>query len=146
MITVISHERHGISDHQHCICLFNSFFRLTRNKMKGIHYWPFVREIHQWLVDSPHKGPVTWKALPCNDIIMYGTFQCHGLICLSGVNSQEIDTSFAAISVCGTANIWWRNAQINTLSNTFSHSSWYKIKQGKIFMCMYIHMYSYTSL
>ena len=21
-------------------------------------YWPFVRGIHQWLVDSPHKGPV----------------------------------------------------------------------------------------
>ena len=22
------------------------------------HYWPFVREIHRWPVDSPHKGPV----------------------------------------------------------------------------------------
>ena len=21
-----------------------------------LRYWPFVREIHQWLVDSPHKG------------------------------------------------------------------------------------------
>ena len=28
------------------------------------HYWPFVRGIHQSLVDSPHKGPVIQKALP----------------------------------------------------------------------------------
>ena len=25
------------------------------------HYWPFVRRIHQLLVDSPHKGPVNWS-------------------------------------------------------------------------------------
>ena len=25
------------------------------------HYWPFVREIHQSLVDFPHKGPVMWS-------------------------------------------------------------------------------------
>ena len=31
-------------------------------------------EIHGWLVDSRHKGPVMWKALPCHDVIMfYGT-------------------------------------------------------------------------
>ena len=24
----------------------------------------FVRGIHQWLVDSPHKGPVAWKIFP----------------------------------------------------------------------------------
>ena len=23
-------------------------------------YWPFVREIHQWSVNSPHKGSVMW--------------------------------------------------------------------------------------
>ena len=23
--------------------------------------WPFVRGIHRWLVDSPHKGPVGWN-------------------------------------------------------------------------------------
>ena len=26
--------------------------------------------IHQWLVDSPHKGPVMQKVFPCFDIIM----------------------------------------------------------------------------
>ena len=30
----------------------------------------FVRGIHQWLVNSPHKGPVTWKMFPFDDNIM----------------------------------------------------------------------------
>ena len=42
----------------------------NKGNIKVQHYWPFVRGIHQWLVDSPHKGPVTWKAFPCHDIMM----------------------------------------------------------------------------
>ena len=30
----------------------------------------FVRGIHRWPVDSPHKGPVTRKNLPFDDVIM----------------------------------------------------------------------------
>ena len=30
----------------------------------------FVRGIHQWPVNSPHKGPVTWKMFPFDDIII----------------------------------------------------------------------------
>ena len=41
----------------------------------------FVREIHQWLVDSPHKGPVTWKMFPFDDIIMWPfVMECHKLL------------------------------------------------------------------
>ena len=31
----------------------------------------FVRRIHRWPVNSPHKGPVTQKLLPFDDVIMY---------------------------------------------------------------------------
>ena len=31
----------------------------------------FVRGIHRWPVNSPHKGPVTWKMFPFDDVIMY---------------------------------------------------------------------------
>ena len=31
----------------------------------------FVREIHRWPVNSPHKGPVTRKMFPFDDVIMY---------------------------------------------------------------------------
>ena len=34
---------------------------------------PFVWEIHQWLVNSPHKWSVTWKMFPSDDVItVYG--------------------------------------------------------------------------
>ena len=32
----------------------------------------FVRGIHRWPVNSPHKGPVTRKMFPFEDVIMYG--------------------------------------------------------------------------
>ena len=35
----------------------------------------FVRGIHQWLVNSPHKGPVTWKMFPFDEDIMEHTAQ-----------------------------------------------------------------------
>ena len=31
----------------------------------------FVRGIHRWLVNSPHKGPVTRKMFPFDDVIMH---------------------------------------------------------------------------
>ena len=30
----------------------------------------FVRGIHRWPVNSPHKGPVAWKMFPFDDVIM----------------------------------------------------------------------------
>ena len=30
----------------------------------------FVRGIHRWPVNSQHKGPVTWKMFPFDDVIM----------------------------------------------------------------------------
>ena len=42
----------------------------------------FVRRIHRWPVNSPHKGPVTRKMFPFDDIIMkyYGKDWWRGLI------------------------------------------------------------------
>ena len=34
----------------------------------------FVRGIHQWPVNSPHKGPVTQSMFPFDDIIMINVF------------------------------------------------------------------------
>ena len=57
--------------------------------MKALHYWPFEMGIHQWLVDSPHKGPVMQKAFPCYDImvdsphkgpVMSKSFPCYDII------------------------------------------------------------------
>ena len=39
----------------------------------------FVRWIHRWPENSPHKGPVTRKIFPFDDIIMYITDFNHAL-------------------------------------------------------------------
>ena len=42
--------------------------------IKGPHYWPFVRGIHQSLVDSLHKGPVMLK---CFHAVTSPCTNCH---------------------------------------------------------------------
>ena len=37
----------------------------------------FVRGIHRWPVNSPHKWPVTRKILPFDDVIVLRDFFCH---------------------------------------------------------------------
>ena len=41
-----------------------------QTKVKGLRYYPFVRGIHWWPVDSPHKGTVTPKIVSLDDVIM----------------------------------------------------------------------------
>ena len=42
----------------------------------------FVRWIHRWPVNSPHKGPVTRKMFPFDDVIKsFGVFSCRGSNC-----------------------------------------------------------------
>ena len=47
----------------------------------------FVGGIHRSPVNSPHKGPVTPKMFPFNDVIMY---QCHGCCCPGDASRKDI--------------------------------------------------------
>ena len=60
-ITMTSHERRVLSNHQSLDCLFNSLGGHASNKHESMTYRPFVRGIHRWPVNSPLKGPVTGK-------------------------------------------------------------------------------------
>ena len=42
----------------------------TKENIKAPRYWPFVREIHWWQVNSLDKGPVKRKMFPFDDVIM----------------------------------------------------------------------------
>ena len=61
--------------------------RADQRKHKSFASLPFVRGIHRWQVNSPHKGPVTRKMFPIDDVIMSwsyavaGTHEDLGLIC-----------------------------------------------------------------
>ena len=48
-----------------CVCLDEH-----KRKHQSPCYWPFVRGIHHTPVNSPHKGPVTRKSFPFDDVIM----------------------------------------------------------------------------
>ena len=59
------HKEHdGVSNHLCLDCLLNSLFRCRSKKTPNLCVTGFVRGIHLWPVDSPHKGPVTWKMFP----------------------------------------------------------------------------------
>ena len=57
-------ERDGVSNHQRLNCLLNRLFRGGSKKHQSSVSLAFVRGIHQWPVNSLHKGPVTRKMFP----------------------------------------------------------------------------------
>ena len=61
-------ERHGISNHRCLECLLNGLFRRTSKKTSNSS--GLCGEIHRSPVDFPHKGPVTRKMFPFDDVIM----------------------------------------------------------------------------
>ena len=87
-ITVMSHEHHGISNHQRLNCLFSRLFWPTWMKASTLSITDsFMKRIHWWPLDSPHKGSVMRKVLPCCATIitrpralMYRTYYINGLI------------------------------------------------------------------
>ena len=54
----------------------------------------FVRRIHQWPVNSPHKGPVTWKMFSFHDVIMgkYSSFSLYNLLTHEVLNKMSNTT------------------------------------------------------
>ena len=63
--------RDSVSNHQPYYCLLNHLFKRRLNKKHQSFASPaFVWGIHRWSVNSPHKGPVTRKMFPSDDVIM----------------------------------------------------------------------------
>ena len=66
------YERDGVSNHRRLDCLPNRLFR--RRSKKTSKSLAFVRGIHRWAVNFPHKRPVTRKMFPFDDIFVYLLF------------------------------------------------------------------------
>ena len=69
-ITVMSNERHGISDHWQLDHLFNSLFQLTKTYQICALLDHYVWRGPTIICDSPYKGPVMRKPSPCRDVII----------------------------------------------------------------------------
>ena len=88
-------ERDGVSNHQPHHCLLNGLFRY-RSKKTSTRHWP-LWGIHRWPVNSPHKGPVTRKMFPFDDVIMLG------------ITSVKLCPQYSLMQLsCVAASDWWR--------------------------------------
>ena len=74
------------------------------------HYWAFVMGIQRWLVDSPHKGPVIYKAFPClyviTDLLVSRLYEIAGEC---GYNVTSLWHKYTFVSAYGwlvTSSAW----------------------------------------
>ena len=63
-------ERDGVSNRRCLECLLKRLFRRRSKKTSSSASLSFVRGIHWGPINSPHKGPVTRKMFPFDDVIM----------------------------------------------------------------------------
>ena len=70
-------ERDGVSNHQPHDFVYSTVYSDTdqRKHLSSVSL-AFVRVIHRWPVNSPHKGPVTRKMFPFDDVIMWAQAGC----------------------------------------------------------------------
>ena len=59
----------GVANHQPYNCL-PCYWGADQRKHQSSASLAYVRGIHRWSVDSPHKGPVTRKSFTFDDVIM----------------------------------------------------------------------------
>ena len=80
---VILHWRHndhdGVSNHQPHGCLLNRLFRRRSKKTSKLRVTGLCVGNSPGPVSSPHKGPVTRKMFPFDDVIMECSWLVHGL-------------------------------------------------------------------
>ena len=64
-------ERNGVSNHQPHDCCATIYSGADQRKHQSSESLAFVWVIHWWLVNFPHKGPITRKMFLFDDVIMY---------------------------------------------------------------------------
>ena len=64
-------DHNGVSNHQPHGCLLKRLFRRRSKKISKIRVAGLYVETSPGPVNSPHKGPVTRKMFPFDDVIMY---------------------------------------------------------------------------
>ena len=72
--------RDGVSNRQLHDCLLNRLLCVYQRKHRSSASLAVVRRIHRWLVNSPHKWPVTRKMFPFDDVIMLYMHGFHNVI------------------------------------------------------------------
>ena len=91
------HNDHdSVSNHQPHGCLLNRLFRRRSKKTSKLRVTGLCVGNSPGPVNSPHKGPVTRKMFPFDDVIMRKTSPCHNVIIsdydlLIGVSQRKLN-------------------------------------------------------
>ena len=126
-------EHDDVSNHQPHDYLLNCLLRHRLKQISKLCSLVFMRGIHQWPVNSPHKGPVTWKMFPFDDVIMimpklvnlcntwWIDFTFHNNSILDGLTSQKL---FNTCVNGALTKYWWTEHEFAN-SNYFCYSTLY---------------------
>ena len=76
IITWRHNDPDGVSNHQPHGCLLNRLFRRRSKKTSKLRVSGLCVGNSPGPVNTPHKGPVTRKMFPFDDVIMFSGFAC----------------------------------------------------------------------
>ena len=126
-------ERDGVSNHRRIYCLLNRLLRRRSKKHQSSESLAFVRGIHRWPVNSPHKGQVTWKILPFDDVIMQ-SIQHYTLCHLTGVPCYSPNIPGFLDCLCGKLERYFYRICIEMLVKYIG------INLTVIYVVMWVHI------
>ena len=70
----------------------------------------FVRGIHRWPVNSPHKRPVTWKMFPFDDVFMVSGIWLQwdyvDIMDMTIITGKKKITGLTSCTTCGSLVTW----------------------------------------
>ena len=106
-----------------------------QRNIKGPRYCPFVRGIHRAPVDSPHKGTVTRKMFPFDDVIIKWTVNIDSFTALRARSGWLVSPSHQTTGQVGQTRL--SCLQTNVYRSGLDHQerrsqTWRDHRQGTI--------------
>ena len=125
-------ERDGVSNHQSRNCLLNRYSGVGQGKHQSSASLAFVWGIHRSPVNSSHKGPVTQKMFPFDDVIMIcfhsnhlPTWRCYDTETPThfvwGIHEGTAIRGFGAPMMEAWTNCWTNSKFASALNRSETH-------------------------
>ena len=93
-------DNDGVSNHQPHGCLLNRLFRRRSKKTSKLRVTGLCVGNSPGPVNSPHKGPVTRKMFPFDDVIMITTYHSCCFIVMISIKGKSIRRTFTKTYYC----------------------------------------------
>ena len=131
-------ERDGVPSHRRLDWLLNRLFRHKSKKTPKLRVTGFVRGIHRWPVNSPHKGPVKRKSFHLM------TSSCVRQSCTPGCCKCKQKTCFPQCLTHKPTYVW--TVCHRWLSGTpLLTIAWWAFKQTHVLWTLKHRVYTFTS-